>query len=95
MCLPAGLALCCSIEQLESPVAFALSNCQRKRVFVTGNEIPRIVAHRCVIEELEGRGAACKGCRGGTAPLNGKKSIPNSGILFTIAGFPLTRPCVV
>jgi hypothetical protein len=56
VCLPAGLALWFSIEQLEFPVASALSNCQRKRAFQLlaqerGNEIPRMVAHRCVIEE--------------------------------------------
>jgi hypothetical protein len=40
---------------------------------------------------LDGRGAACEECRGGAA-LNGKRNIPNSDILFIVAGFPLMHP---
>jgi hypothetical protein len=54
-------------KHLESPVPSALSNCLRKRVFVTGDEIPRTVAHRCVIEDLEGRGLL-EGGTGGRSP---------------------------
>jgi hypothetical protein len=39
-------------------------------------------------QEVEGRGTAYRGCRGGAAPLNGKRNTANTDFHFTVAGSP-------
>jgi hypothetical protein len=68
---------------------YVLASWARSVLFHRTAGIPCCVrAFQLSAQELEGRGAACKGCKGGAAPLNGDRNILNSDILVTVTDSP-------
>jgi hypothetical protein len=74
---------------------YVLASWARSVLFHRTPGIPcRVRAVQLSVQELEGRGAACRGTGGLRLP-KWQENNPSSNILFSVAGLPLTRPCLV